>query len=118
MYLRIAWGKLRPGTWEEYERHYCEKIVPSDQEFDGLLDRQLLQCAQNPDEGISFSVWDNLEDLDAYESSETHQAFAKKVGSHIILGSQQEEADRYEAMGYLTSLTRKKKGDPELGAAM
>ena len=42
----------------------------------------------------------------------------QKVGSHIILGSQQEEADRYEAMGYLTSLTRKKKGDPELSAAM
>ena len=85
MYLRIAWGKLRPGTWEEYERHYCEKIVPSDQEFDGLLDRQLLQCAQNPDEGISFSVWDNLEDLDAYESSETHQAFAKEV-EHLYQG--------------------------------
>ena len=34
-----------------------------------------------------------------------------KVGSHIILGSQQEEADRYEAMGYPTALTQKEKGD-------
>ena len=50
-----------------------------------LLDRQLLQCAQNPDEGISFSVWDNLEDPDAYESSETHQAFAKEV-EHLYQG--------------------------------
>ena len=85
MYLRIAWGRLRPGAWDEYERHYCERIVPSDQEFDGLLDRQLLQCAQNPDEGISFSVWDNLEDMAAYENSETHQAFAKEV-EHLYRG--------------------------------
>ena len=35
----------------------------------------------------------------------------QKVGSHVILGSQQEEADRYEAMGYLKALTRKKGGD-------
>ena len=49
------------------------------------MDRQLLQCAQNPDEGISFSVWDTLEDLDAYESSETHQAFAKEV-EHLYQG--------------------------------
>ena len=42
----------------------------------------------------------------------------KVVPFGYCLGSQQEEADRYEAMGYLTSLTRKKKGDPELGAAM
>ncbi len=46
------------------------------------MDRQLLQCAQNPDEGISFSVWDNLEDMAAYESSETHQAFAKEAEHH------------------------------------
>ena len=85
MYLRIARGKLRPGTWDEYERHYCERIVPSDKEFGGLLDRQLLQCAKNPDEGISFSVWDNLEDLEAYERSETHQAFAKEV-EHLYRG--------------------------------
>ena len=49
------------------------------------MDRQLLQCAANPDEGISFSVWDNLEDLAAYESSETHQAFAKEV-EHLYRG--------------------------------
>ncbi len=85
MYLRIAWGKLHPGAWDEYERHYCERIVPSDKDFDGLLGRQLLRCAQNPDEGISFSVWDNLEDRAAYESSETHQAFAKEV-DHLYQG--------------------------------
>ncbi len=46
------------------------------------MDRQLPRCAENPDEGASFSVWDNLEDLDAYESNETHQAFAKEAEHH------------------------------------
>ena len=30
-------------------------------------------------------MWDTLEDLDAYESSETHQAFAKEV-EHLYQG--------------------------------
>ena len=30
-------------------------------------------------------MWDNLEDLDAYESSGTHQDFAKEV-EHLYLG--------------------------------
>ena len=85
MYLRIAWGKLRPGTWEEYERHYCERVIPSDKDIEGLRERRLLRCAQNPDEGISFSVWDTLEDLVCYERSEARQAFAKEV-EHLFNG--------------------------------
>ena len=38
-------------------------------------------------------------------------AKTQKVGNHIILGSQQEEVSRQEAIGYLKALTRKKKGD-------
>ena len=56
-----------------------------DKEIDGLLDRQLLRCAQIPDEGISLTVWDNREDMATYESSERHQAFAKEIG-HLYQG--------------------------------
>ena len=38
-------------------------------------------------------------------------AKTQRVGSHIILGSQQEEVSRQEAIGYLKALTRKKKSD-------
>ena len=38
-------------------------------------------------------------------------AKTQKVGSHIILGSQQEEADRYEAMGYLKAVARQQNED-------
>lgn len=27
MYIRMVWGKLRPGSWEEYERYYHERLV-------------------------------------------------------------------------------------------
>lgn len=33
------------------------------------------------------------------------------VGGHIILGSQQEEADRYEALSYLRSVSRQQEGE-------
>lgn len=38
-------------------------------------------------------------------------AKTQRMGSYIILGSQQEEASRLEAIGYLKALTRNKKGD-------
>ena len=38
-------------------------------------------------------------------------AKTQKVGSHIILGSRQEEADRYQAMGYLKAVARQQNGD-------
>ena len=28
MYVRIFWGKLIPGTWDAYEGHYLENVVP------------------------------------------------------------------------------------------
>ena len=38
-------------------------------------------------------------------------ARTQRVGSHIILGSQQEEADRHEAMGYLRAVARRNTAD-------
>jgi len=26
MYVRMVWGKLRPGTWQDYEHHYQVKL--------------------------------------------------------------------------------------------
>jgi heme-degrading monooxygenase HmoA len=85
MFIRIAWGKLRPGAWEEYERYYYENIVPADGGFSGLRDRRLLRCAKNEDEGSSLTVWDTFEDLVNYENSDIHRTFAREV-AHLYGG--------------------------------
>src|SRR4029434_2311347 len=67
MVMRITWGKLRTGTWAEYEQAYhatvAGKTVP------GLRGRWLAQDVHDPDGGFSVSVWDSLDAMQAYEQS-------------------------------------------------
>jgi hypothetical protein len=36
MFARLAWGKVKPGTWGEYERIYHEEILPATRDVKGL----------------------------------------------------------------------------------
>src|SRR5215217_6714592 len=38
MFLRISWGALKPGTWEEYEATH-QRVVPGVGEVEGLRGR-------------------------------------------------------------------------------
>ena len=73
MYVRMLWGRLRPGMWNEYERLYNEHIEQITQGMSGFQGRQLLQSAENPDEGVSVTLWDSLEALRDYERSPRRQ---------------------------------------------
>jgi heme-degrading monooxygenase HmoA len=84
MYVRMVWGKLRPGAWGEYERHYHERVAGAGN-VTGLRERQLLRSTEDPDEGISVSVWNTLEDLRNYETSEFRQTMAREV-EHLYRG--------------------------------
>src|SRR5688500_14629308 len=68
MIMRITWGKLKPGTWDEYERKYKETLA--DKEIQGLRGRWLAQDVNDPDGGFSISLWETAEDLQAYEQSD------------------------------------------------
>jgi heme-degrading monooxygenase HmoA len=81
----MVWGKLRPGSWEVYERHYYERVVPSSKGIKGLQERQLLRSTEDPDEGISLSIWDTLENMHNYDVSERRQELAKEL-EHLYRG--------------------------------
>ena len=85
MYVRMVWGKLRPGSWGDYERHYHERVAGASNGVKGLQERQLLRSTEDPDEGISVSIWDSLEDLLEYERGEFRQSLAKEV-EHLYRG--------------------------------
>jgi len=42
MYVRLVWGKLRLGTWTEYERHFNDRVATHNN-IQGLRERQLLR---------------------------------------------------------------------------
>ena len=84
-YVRIAWGKLSQGSWEQYERHFNEKVAPTTKTIKGLQVRALIPSTEAPDEGISISTWETLEDLQNYERSEQRQSLASAV-EHLYAG--------------------------------
>ena len=85
MYVRMVWGKLRPGTWGDYEHHYNERVSTGNNDIPGLRERQLLRSTEDPDEGISLSIWESMEEMLNYERGEFRQKLAQEV-EHLYRG--------------------------------
>ena len=79
MLARVAWGKVKPEMWDQYERIYREEIVPSSRGVKGLRFRELLRGSDDPNEGISLTLWDSREDMETYERGEVYQRFLDRV---------------------------------------
>ena len=76
MYVRMFWGRVKAGQWDEYERFYNEKVAPVSKHMNGFRGRALMRSTENPDEGASISLWETLEDLGNYERSPERQQIA------------------------------------------
>ena len=77
--IMMAWGKLRLGSWDQYEQYYCDNVLKIEGEPIGLVDRMLLRSVEDPDEGVSVSVWESEESLLRYERSEQRRSIAQEV---------------------------------------
>ena len=84
MFARVAWGKVKPGRWEEYERVYRDEILPASRGVRGLRFRELLRGAEDPDEGISLTLWESREDCEAYERGTTYQGFLERAREFYV----------------------------------
>lgn len=77
MYARVLWGKVKMGMWDEFQRYYDEKVVPSTASMKGIKGRRLLRSLENPEEGISISLWETREDMENYVKSPQRQGLAR-----------------------------------------
>jgi heme-degrading monooxygenase HmoA len=73
MIMRMTWGKLRPGSWDNFEKTYRATVAAKGQDIQGLKGRWLLQDSQDKDTGFAVSLWENLADMQAYEQSDVYQ---------------------------------------------
>ena len=69
MVIRVTWGKLRAGAWDEFERTYRANVTTKGANIKGLRGRWLAQDAGDKDTGFAVSLWDNLSDMQVYEQS-------------------------------------------------
>jgi heme-degrading monooxygenase HmoA len=84
-YVMMSWGKLRKGAWDQYEKHFKDEVAPTIDTIKGLQWRGILPNTEDPDEGISISLWETLEDLQNYERSEQRRALINSV-EHVFTG--------------------------------
>jgi heme-degrading monooxygenase HmoA len=78
MYMRITWGKLRPGSWDEYEATYAS-VVDEVGSIPGLKGRWLARDVDDPDAGFTVSLWQGIEDLQRYEASDLPRTFSPRL---------------------------------------
>ena len=74
MVIRITWGRLRAGAWNEFERTYRANVIDG-KTVKGFRGRLLVQDSGDKDTGFAMSLWDNLADMETYEQSELYEEF-------------------------------------------
>ena len=79
MYARIHWGKIKAGMWDEYEKYYNQKVVKSTEGMKGFRGRRLLRSVEDPEEGISISLWETQEDLKSYVDSTQRKTLGQEA---------------------------------------
>jgi heme-degrading monooxygenase HmoA len=78
MYMRISWGRVNPGQWEEYERAFLQALADAGP-IDGLVGRTVSRDLDDPDTGYSVSVWETAEAMEAYERGVSPNAIVPKI---------------------------------------
>jgi len=85
MIMRITWGKLRAGSWNEFEKTYRATVAAKGRDLKGLRGRWLLQDSQDNDTGFAVSLWDSAADMQAYEQSDLYrQEFAPALQPFFV----------------------------------
>jgi heme-degrading monooxygenase HmoA len=73
MIMRITWGRIQHGKWDEYEKTYNATVAVMSRNVKGLRGRWLAQDTSDKDAGYAVSLWDSLEDMQAYEQSDFYK---------------------------------------------
>ena len=72
--MRITWGKLKPGAWNDYETAY-KKVMPQTLEVPGIRGRWLIRDLDELDAGYSVAMFDSEHDMRAFtENAEVRAA--------------------------------------------
>ena len=86
MLTRFFYAKIKPGKSGEFKRFYNEEILPALQKTPGCLYGSLIQSVEDPNEFISFTVWDTEASVRAWEHSSTFALLIEKA-REIFAGS-------------------------------
>ena len=84
MWMRITWGKIRPGLWEPFEELYTRIADPHTA---GLVGRQLVRDTVDMDAFFAISVWESTEAIASWEASEQYRERFLNLIDPFMLGA-------------------------------
>ncbi|NET51456.1 MAG: antibiotic biosynthesis monooxygenase [Merismopedia sp. SIO2A8] len=90
----VALGEFKPGKFEEARSLYEEATSTYADGFEGAY----LLREPGTDQGISIILWDSVEQMDANQHTDTHDAILRKMAP---LFSQQPETRYYEVVCHI-----------------
>jgi heme-degrading monooxygenase HmoA len=84
MFMRISWGRIRPGKWNEYERRF-DKLVAVQTEAGGPKRRLLVRDLDEPDAGFAISIFETEQEMRAWgKDSEARQRVQTEMADIYI----------------------------------
>ena len=69
MYMRIVWGKILPGKWNEFEVAF-KTAMTARGEVKGLKDHWLARDQNDANAGFSITLWDTDSAMQAFWDSQ------------------------------------------------
>ena len=84
MYMRITWGRVRSGGWDEYRKTYERVVMAHSVQVPGLRARWLVHDQEDTDTGYAVSLWETAGDMEAYERSPTYEDFLSELRPFFV----------------------------------
>lgn len=83
MYMRIVWGKILPGKWNEFEAAF--KLAMSNRvELSGLKQHWLAQDQNDENAGYSITLWENEASMQSFWNSKQRRDVMAPLESYYV----------------------------------
>ena len=83
MYMRLVQARYMPASLSIIRKIYDEKIIPELRKMKGCLFACLIRSETQPDEGISFTLWDSQENAESYVKSGAFQSLFEELKPYM-----------------------------------
>ncbi len=83
MYMRLVQARYMPASVSIIRKIYDEKIIPELRKMNGCLFACLIRSETQPDEGVSFTLWDSQESAESYVKSGAFQSLLAELKPYM-----------------------------------
>jgi heme-degrading monooxygenase HmoA len=85
MFMRVSWGRIKEGQWQEYENRF-KKLAAANVAQGGPTKRWLVRDMDDPDAGFAISVFDTEAELRAWSDNPQARKRMKQEMADLYVG--------------------------------